>query len=51
MKTFWFVLTIAAVIWYIVITAYVSYKGVGDIKEMLTNLSRKGKENEQVKQK
>ena len=43
MKTFWFILTMAAVIWYILVTIYVSYKGVGDIKEMLNNLAKKGK--------
>ena len=47
MKTFWFILTMAAVIWYTVITAYVAFKGVGDIKEMLRNLSKKGKKEEQ----
>jgi hypothetical protein len=46
MKTFWFILTMAAVIWYTVITAYVSFKGVGDIKEMLGNLAKKGKKKE-----
>jgi hypothetical protein len=45
MKTFWFILTMAAIIWYCLVTAYVAYKGVGDIKEMLGNLTRKHKEN------
>jgi hypothetical protein len=43
MKTFWFILTMAAVLWYTFVTIYVSYKGVGDIKEMLSNLAKKGK--------
>lgn len=47
MKTFWFILTMAAMIWYIVITAYVAFKGVGDIKEMLKNLSDKHEKNEE----
>jgi len=41
MKTFWFILTMAAVTWYIFVTAYVAFKGVGDIKEMLANLTKK----------
>lgn len=42
MKTFWWILTITAVTWYTFVTAYVAFKGVADIKEMLRNLSRKG---------
>ena len=38
MKYFWLILTLAAVIWYIFVTAYVSFKGVTDIKEMLKKL-------------
>ncbi|HRH43074.1 MAG TPA: hypothetical protein PKY82_15700 [Pyrinomonadaceae bacterium] len=41
MKTFWFILTIAAVVWYSFVTAYVAFKGVGDIRQMLKNLSDK----------
>lgn len=41
MKYFWLILTLAAVIWYILVTAYVSYKGVTDIKEMLKKLGEK----------
>ena len=41
MKYFWLVLTVAAVGWYTVVTLYVSYKGVADIKEMLKRLSEK----------
>ncbi len=38
MKTFWFVLTILALIWYIFVTAYVGFKGIADIKQMLKRL-------------
>jgi hypothetical protein len=41
MRYFWLILTIAAVLWYTLVTAYVSYKGVADIKEMLRRLSEK----------
>jgi hypothetical protein len=38
MKTFWYYLTIASVIWYSVVTLYVAFKGTFDIREMLENL-------------
>ncbi len=38
MKIFWLIMVIAAVTWYILVTAYVSFKGVTDIKEMLKTL-------------
>ena len=38
MKTFWFALTFIALIWYIVVTAYVGFKGIADIKQMLKRL-------------
>lgn len=41
MKYFWLILTLSAVIWYIFVTAYVSFKGVTDIKEMLAKLAGK----------
>ena len=41
MKTFWLILTIAGLIWYIVVTAYVSFHGVTDIKNMLNRLKNK----------
>jgi hypothetical protein len=44
MKTFWFILTMAAVVWYSLVTAYVAFKGVGDIKEMLGSLAKKQKD-------
>lgn len=40
MKTFWLLLTIAAVAWYSLVTIYVAFKGVADIKEMLGNLKK-----------
>ena len=39
MKTFWFVLTILALVWYIFVTVFVGYKGIADIKSMLKRLS------------
>ncbi|MEQ1645377.1 MAG: hypothetical protein ABL959_18145 [Pyrinomonadaceae bacterium] len=41
MRYFWLILTIAAVVWYIFVTMYVSYKGVTDIKEMLQRLTKR----------
>ncbi len=41
MKTFWFVLTILSLIWYIIVTAYVGFKGIADIKQMLKRLEEK----------
>ena len=41
MKYFWLILTLAAVIWYTFVTAYVAFKGVADIKEMLKKLGDK----------
>lgn len=41
MKYFWLILTLSSVIWYTFVTAYVSFKGVTDIKEMLKKLSEK----------
>ena len=46
MKTFWFILTITALVWYIFVTAYVAFKGVGDIREMLKNLADKHDKND-----
>jgi hypothetical protein len=36
---FWWLLTIACVVWYSTITVYVSVKGVADIHDMLRRLS------------
>ncbi len=37
-KYFWLILTIAAILWYTIVTIYVSIKGAGDIKNMLKSL-------------
>ncbi len=39
---FWWILTAAAVTWYILITGYVAARGVLDIRSMLRNLTEKG---------
>lgn len=39
-KTFWLILTIAALVWYSTITIYVTIKGAGDIRRMLENLKK-----------
>lgn len=41
MKYVWLVLMVAAICWYTLVTAYVAYKGVADIKEMLHRLSER----------
>ena len=35
---FWWLLTMAVVVWYSTITVYVSYRGARDIKHMLRDL-------------
>lgn len=37
---FWHLLTLACVVWYSTITVYVSIRGAGDIKQMLTRLAQ-----------
>jgi uncharacterized membrane protein (DUF485 family) len=46
MKTFWFLLTIITLLWYIFVTLFVSYKGIADIKSMLNRLTEKNNEND-----
>jgi hypothetical protein len=41
---FWFLLTLACVLWYSTITIYVAVKGWSDIRGMLERLSRSGQE-------
>jgi hypothetical protein len=41
MKLFWLVLTVLALVWYVVVTAYVAVKGFGDIREMLHSLKNR----------
>jgi uncharacterized membrane protein (DUF485 family) len=38
MKIFWLVLTITSLVWYVVVTVFVSYKGIADIKGMFKRL-------------
>jgi hypothetical protein len=46
MKYFWLILTIAALLWYTLVTIYVSIKGAGDIKNMLRSLENLRNEEE-----
>ena len=39
---FWWLLTMACVVWYSTITVYVAIKGAADIKEMLARLADDG---------
>ncbi len=39
MITFWFLLTVAALLWYSVVTAWVAWLGARDIRGMLTRLA------------
>lgn len=41
MITFWLILTLAALLWYSSVTLYVSFKGVSDIREMLSRLKQR----------
>ena len=45
MRVFWFLLTVFALVWYIFVTLYVSFRGVADIKGMLKRLSDKSAES------
>ena len=38
---FWWLLTVACVVWYCVVTVYVAIRGVTDIRTMLRRLSSK----------
>ena len=42
---FWWLLTMACVVWYSTITVYVSLKGVADIRDMLRRLSNRKIDN------
>jgi hypothetical protein len=35
---FWLILAVGCTVWYSTITVYVAYKGIHDIREMLTKL-------------
>ncbi len=43
---FWWLLTIACVVWYSTVTVYVTIKGVKDIKGMLGRLEKKQRQSE-----
>lgn len=43
---FWFLLTLACVVWYSTITVYVAIKGSVDIREMLVRLKQQNDESE-----
>ncbi len=45
-KTFWLILTVAALLWYSIVTVYVAIKGAGDIRHMLKSLSETFGEND-----
>ena len=44
---FWFLLTMACVIWYSTVTVYVAIKGAADIKGMLGRLSENYSEDKE----
>jgi hypothetical protein len=44
--TFWWLLTMACIVWYSTITVYVSIKGITDIREMLKRLTRRQLEDD-----
>ena len=43
-KTFWLVLSLSCIGWYIAVLGYVAVKGGADIKNMLKRLSGEGSE-------
>lgn len=43
---FWWLLTMACVVWYSTITVYVTIKGIADIRDMLKRLTRRQLEDE-----
>ncbi len=47
-KYFWMILTFTAVGWYIFVTAYVAFKGVTDIREMLAKLGERNSQNDDL---
>ena len=48
MKTFWYLLTIFSLLWYIFVTLYVGFKGIADIKGMLKRLEQGNTDDEKV---
>lgn len=49
-KTFWLILTVAALLWYSIVTIYVSIKGAGDIRQMLGNLEKEFGKNGEIEE-
>lgn len=43
---FWWLLTVAVVVWYSTVTIYVAVRGASDIKHMLARLQDRGKREE-----
>jgi hypothetical protein len=43
-ERFWWILTIAAVVWYSTITVYVAFRGALDIRQMLKRLDDQHRE-------
>jgi hypothetical protein len=46
---FWWLLTMACIVWYSTVTVYVSIKGIADIKNMLARLSENLVRDEKIK--
>jgi hypothetical protein len=44
MFVFWTILCFVTIIWYIIVTAIVAYRGAKDIKNMIESLKEKGYE-------
>lgn len=40
MATFWWIMTILALVWYLVVSLYVGVKGGADIRHMTQNLAK-----------
>ncbi len=43
--TFWWLLTLAALVWYSTVTVYVTIRGAADIRSMLARLGRRHEDN------
>ena len=44
-ERFWWVLTMAGVVWYLTVTVYVAIRGALDIRTMLRSLEEQHREN------
>ena len=47
-KLFWLLLSVGCVGWYLVVLGYVAFKGAGDIKSMLKQMSGETSKDEPV---